>query len=402
MPTAWKTQSDVRLARITTLAQAPPLRYRSGCLIVVRDSDTFMRRLPSSYVVASLLVLGLVVWLLLGDFQRFQPTPPESPPPSAEGSRVEVTTRHSTFYVPRQIVQGQLSAEREVTLRANVGGVVQEKPVAQGSRVNAGDTLLILDNDALPERLQQARDELTLAQAEYAGAQNLRQRELISQPELLRLQASLSASAAQVAQLEKQLNDSRPQAPFAGTLGRVQVEVGDLVQPGEEWGELVDDSRLTGEAWVSQQEVGELSAGLPVSARLLNGEQLEGELTFVSPRADESTRTFYVEATLDNPRGLTMAGGSAELTITLAPREVHRLSPALLSLNDEGRLAVKYVDAANDVVQAPVELVSATIESAYVSGLPEQIELITLGAGLVEPGERVDPVRVDDTPREAR
>ncbi|MEA2120401.1 efflux RND transporter periplasmic adaptor subunit [Halovibrio sp. HP20-50] len=355
-----------------------------------------MRRIPFSYALASLLVLALVIWLAFGDFQSFQSTPPDASESSDSDLRVEVVEQQSIAYIPEQIVQGQLTAQRETTLRANAAGYVAEKPVDQGSRVVAGDTLLVLDNDALPEQLQQARDELALAEAEYAGARNLRQRELISQPELLRRQSTLSASAASVAQLQKQLEDTRPIAPFDGVLNRVQVELGDLLQPGEEWGQLVDDRRLKGAAWVSQQQVGDLSVGLPVNARLLNGDHLEGELTFISYRAEEATRTFYIEATLDNPAGKRLAGGSAELTITLPPRQVHTLSPALLSLNSEGQLAVKHLDDNNQVQQTPIELVSADTQRAYVTGLPDPLRLITLGAGMVDVGERVEPVAVEE------
>lgn len=360
------------------------------------DMNAPMRRIPFSYALASLLVLVLVIWLAFGNFQRFQTTPPDAPAQSEAGSRVEIAIQQSTPFIPQQIVQGQLTAERETALRANVAGFVTEKPVSQGSRVEAGDTLLVLDNDALPERLQQARDELAVAEAEYAGARNLRQRELISQPELLRLQSALSASAAQVAQLQNQLDDSRPTAPFEGVLNRVQVELGDLLQPGEEWAQLVDDRRLKGAAWVSQQQVGDLSVGLPVTARLLNGDQLEGELTFISHRAEEATRSFYIEAILDNPAGKRLAGGSAELTITLPPRQVHTLSPALLSLNGEGQLAVKHVDDHDQVQQTVVNLVSADIQRAYVTGLPDPLRLITLGAGIVEVGETVEPVLAEE------
>ncbi|NYS79860.1 MULTISPECIES: efflux RND transporter periplasmic adaptor subunit [Halomonadaceae] len=355
-----------------------------------------MRKIPFSYALASLLVLVLVLWLAFGNFQRFQTSAPEASPRNDTGPRVEIALQQSTPFIPQQIIQGQLTAERETTLRANVAGFVAEKPVAQGSRVEAGDRLLVLDNDALPEQLKQAQDELAVAEAEYAGARNLRQRELISQPELLRLQSSLSASAASVAQLQKQLDDSRPTAPFDGVIDRVQVEVGDLLQPGEEWAQLVDDRRLKGIAWVSQQQVGDLSEGLPVTARLLNGDHLEGELTFISHRAEEATRTFYIEATLDNPAGKRLAGGSAELTITLPPRQVHTLSPALLSLNSEGQLAVKHLDENDQVQQTAVELVSADIQRAYVTGLPDPLRLITLGAGMVDAGETVTPVPVED------
>ncbi|WP_404375090.1 efflux RND transporter periplasmic adaptor subunit [Vreelandella aquamarina] len=352
-----------------------------------------MRRIPPSYALASLLVLALVVWLAIGDFQRFQSTPPDTAANGQEAlPRVEVITQQSTPYIPQQVLQGQLTAERETVLRANVAGYVAEKPIAQGESVRQGETLLILDNNALPERLQQARDELALAEAEYAGAQNLRRRELISQPELLRLQSALSASAAQVAQLEKQLRDTRPTAPFDGTIDRVQVELGDLLQPGEEWARLIDDRRLTGTAWVSQQQVGALSVGLPVTARLLNGESLTGEVSYISSRAEEATRSFYLEVSLDNPKRQRLAGGSAEFTVTLPPRQVHTLSPALFSLNEQGELAIKHLDGENRVVQTAVELVSADTERAYVSGLPDPVTLITLGAGLVSVGEAVTPV----------
>ncbi|WP_447553361.1 efflux RND transporter periplasmic adaptor subunit [Vreelandella sp. EE22] len=352
-----------------------------------------MRRIPLSYALAILFVLALILWLALGDFQRFQSTPPSvDTEQGTRVSRVEVTRQQSVPFIPQQIIQGQLEAQQETLLRANAAGFVVEKPVAQGERVEQGQTLLILDNDALPERLQQARDELAVAEAEYSGAQDLRRREFISQPDLLRLQSALSASAAQVAQLERQLSDTRPTAPFSGVIDRIQVERGDLLQPGEEWGRLIDDHTLTGTAWVAQQQVNALSVGLPVTARLLNGDTLEGRVSHVSSRAEEQTRSFYIEVTLDNPARQRLAGGSAEFTITLPPRQVHALSPALLGLNADGQLAVKHLDEHDQVVQTPVTLVSASLENAFVAGLPDTLELITLGAGLVSEGETVDPV----------
>ena len=52
-----------------------------------------MRRIPPSYALASLLVLALVVWLAVGDFQQFQSSPPESAAEEAKTlPRVEVST----------------------------------------------------------------------------------------------------------------------------------------------------------------------------------------------------------------------------------------------------------------------------------------------------------------------
>lgn len=355
---------------------------------------------PASYLLASGLLLALVLWLAFGDMQHFRAEAPDATETAEQPLRVEVSERKRQPYVPQLVAQGQLEAAQEVDLRASTSGFVQEKPVRLGQRVSAGETLLTLDNDALPKRLEQARANLALAQAELAGAENLRRRELISQPEYLRLQAELSRSVAEVAELLRQLDDTRPTAPFDGTLDRLDVALGELLQPGEVWGRLIDDRTLTGTAWVSQLQVGRLSDGLPVTARLLGGATLEGELSHIASRAEEETRSFYIEVTLDNPEHRRLAGGSAEFTVTLPPEQVHTLSPALLTLNAQGNLSVKHLDANDTVLQTPVTLVSADTERAYVTGLPESVRLITLGGGLVDVGQQVNAVAVETSPDE--
>ncbi|GAA3898347.1 multidrug efflux RND transporter periplasmic adaptor subunit VmeE [Halomonas cibimaris] len=359
-------------------------------------------QLPFSYVLASLLLLALVVWLALGDFDAFRRDAPADTAGNARATRVETRRIEAVDYTPVQVIQGALEAQREVALRANVAGFVQEKPVAQGQHVTRGETLLVLDSDALPERLAEARDSLELARAELAGAEKLRRRELISRPELLRRRAALTQNVADVARLEKQQADIRPDAPFAGTVDRISVELGELLQPGEQWGRLVADETLTGTGWVSQQDVAPLAEGQRVTARLLDGATLSGTLTHVARRAAEDTRSFYIEVTLDNPRRRRLAGASAEFTVALPARRVHTFSPALLRLSDQGTLSVRHVDDDGRVAQTNVELVSADTRQAYVTGLPDPTRLITLGAGLVAPGERVNAVAADTTERDER
>ncbi|MDX5388686.1 MAG: efflux RND transporter periplasmic adaptor subunit, partial [Marinobacter sp.] len=72
------------------------------------------------------------------------------------------------------------------------------------------------------------------------------------------------------------------------------------------------------------------------------------------------------------------------------------ISPAYLSLDDDGRPGVKYVDDSNAVVFRNVQLLSVSTNGAWVSGLPEQIRLITRGGGFVAEGEQVEPVDRSD------
>ncbi|MCE8020487.1 efflux RND transporter periplasmic adaptor subunit [Halomonas sp. MCCC 1A11036] len=348
------------------------------------------RRPPISPLLAALVLLALLLWLALGDFQRFQQqAPPEETPAEESLPRVEYHASTATPYLPQRMVQGQLEAIREVELRTRYAGRVAGLPVAQGASVEAGTPLLALSRDALEAQLERAESQLELARAELAGANDLRRRNLISQPELLRLQSSLSVAAAEVAELRQSLEETHPAAPFDGVLDRLYVELGEVLQIGDPYARLVDDRRLKASAWVAQRDAHDLRSGLPAEVRLLDGSRLSGELTHVASRADESTRSFYIEAEFDNPERRRLAGASATLAITLPEREVHRLSPALLELDEQGRLRVKHLDEEDRVMSTPIELIAADATQAHVAGLPETIRLITLGAGFVAPGNRV-------------
>lgn len=352
------------------------------------------RRLPPPSVLLAIgLVLLLLLWLAFGDLQSFRDAPPsaeeeETPPPPQVEVRESLAAPHS----PRLVLQGQLEAYRELELRVRQAGRVAGLPVAVGSRVEAGQPLLELARDELPQRLAQAEAQLALARAELAGADDLRRRQLISNIEYLRLQSGVSSAEAELASLRHQFDDTRPRAPFAGVLDRLDAELGDLLQAGDGWGRLVDDAQLTATAWVPQRDVLPLTPGLPAEVRLLDGSRLDGELTHVASRADEATRSFAVEARVANPEHRRLAGASASLVIQLPERDVHRLSPGLLELDEEGQLVVKTLDEEDRVVRRRVTLVDADSGEARVAGLPERVRLITLGGGFVAPGQRVTPV----------
>ena len=57
---------------------------------------------------------------------------------------------------------------------------------------------------------------------------------------------------------------------------------------------------------------------------------------------------------------------------------------------------MKYVDEQNQVVFRTVKLLSVSTEGAWVTGLPDEVRLITRGAGFVSEGEHVEPVDAAD------
>ncbi|GAB2790721.1 multidrug efflux RND transporter periplasmic adaptor subunit VmeJ [Halomonas shantousis] len=361
-------------------------------------------RVPLKYgslLLAALLAILLIVWMSLGDmYVARDQAPADIAPPAADNAvfRVETRLSQSEPYVPHVVIQGQLIPKRQVALRAQTAGRVTALPVEQGERVEAGEQLLRMAPEDLPARLAQAEAEVALQEAELRGAKQLRSKNLTSENDLLRLQSELAQARAEREALQATLEHMQPTAPFTGIFDQRNVELGDTLQIGETYATLVDLTQLKGIGQVPQREAFGLSPGLPVTATLLDGRTLQGTLTYIASVADEATRSYAVEALLDNPDQLRIAGASARIDVALPERQAHRLSPALLALDEQGRLGVKHVDAQDRVRFTPVELLSADASRAWVDGLPEQLRLITLGGGFVTPGQQVETAEQPASP----
>ena len=85
------------------------------------------------------------------------------------------------------------------------------------------------------------------------------------------------------------------------------------------------------------------------------------------------------------------AGVSAEIRIPIGEITAHFLSPAILSLDTDGTLGIKTVDADNTVVFAKVKIERAQTDGIWVSGLPDTANIITIGQGYVTNGDKVNP-----------
>lgn len=352
-------------------------------------------RISRSVLVGIVLAVVLLIWLASGERQMFRDEAPAAPDTQPVSTlRVEVMQQYAEMHQGQVQAQGALLPWREVSLRARVAGVVARRLVNEGQRVATGDILLELDQEDLPAQLARSAAELALRQSELEAAQRLEGRQLVSANELLRLRAAAAQARAEEAALRQRLAHMRPVAPFDGVLNQIDAEPGDLLQVGGEFAQLVDDSRLRATAWVGQREVSQLAPGLPVRVILLDGSQLDGEVNFVASRASETTRSYRVEVTVDNPQRLRIAGASATLAIQLPKQLAHRFSPALLVLDEQGRMGVKYLDEQNRVQFGAVRLLSASTAEVWVAGLPSSLRLITLGAGFVNPGDEVEAVVV--------
>ena len=134
-----------------------------------------------------------------------------------------------------------------------------------------------------------------------------------------------------------------------------------------------------------------------VSIQLVTGEIIKSSLSFVSKSATPSTRSFRVEAEVENPNGLIRDGITATMQINTNKILATKIAPSIMLLSDEGSLGVRVVDNKAVVKFIPMKILEDTQDGIWVSGIQNSSNLIVRGQGYVENGQQVIPIPASES-----
>ncbi|WP_052340884.1 efflux RND transporter periplasmic adaptor subunit [Salinarimonas rosea] len=350
--------------------------------------------MSKSTLIAAAVAVALVAWIASGWLLGGAEPRPAPVGPGAERQPFPVEVRRSRAEpVTRALLnQGEVLPDRTVTLRAEVAGRLAEIATPEGTRVEAGEVVARIDAGDLDARRDEAQALVDQAQADYDAALELQDRGVTTQARLRERFTALQSARAALERIAREIENLTIEAPFAGIVNEVALDEGEFVTVNAPVATLIDNDPLVVAIDVPQQSIGDVAVGRPAQVRFVTGETAEGDVSYVSAAAERETRTFRVEIRVPNPDGSVPSGISAETRIPIEQVPAHFFSPALLSLSSEGQLGVKTVTEEGVVAFHAVDIVQARAQGVYVSGLPEEIALITVGQGFVAEGERVRAV----------
>ena len=141
---------------------------------------------------------------------------------------------------------GQTAGSKEAEVRARVQGILEKRTYQEGSKINAGQTLFILDSRPYAAQVQAAEADLARAQAQYSQAKRnfdrvkpLAGSNALSQREFDEATSGEESGAAAIKQAQAKLTEARLNlgytrvtAPVTGWASRAQKSEGSLVSPG--------------------------------------------------------------------------------------------------------------------------------------------------------------------------
>jgi len=344
-----------------------------------------------------LIMLGvvlLVVLLLAGykAFSVYQQIQQFSAPKPAIS--VSVATASERAWQSRLPAIGTLKALQGVDLSLEIAGTVKALMFESGQQVRVGQPLLQLDSDVEKALLGTAEADLGLAQVEQGRGSKLVGDQAISRGDFDKLVAQLKKASATVAQLNASLAKKRILAPFSGTIGIRQVDVGDYLASGTVIATLQDLSSLYLDFYVPEQALPNLTVGqkVLVNVAAYPKQSFEATLSAINPKVDETTRNLLVRATLPNPERKLLPGMFADLQVLLpGPKTQIVLPESAITYTLYGNSVYVVVPKKNDKDEPEKDAkgeAQLAVERRFVETGERRDGLVIISKG-IKPGEQV-------------
>lgn len=337
---------------------------------------------------------AITLWMLSGVFSSDEEVVIEAPVKSEIDTlfSVQVERFHAKTITPELVIHGETAPSSHVLISSEISGKVTAIHAREGDFVKKGQLILEIDPKGKAQQVNQAKAVVKQKTLEHKANRSLIGKGLQNETRLAASEAELEAAKAQLELLSIELAATKIRAPFSGILENRQVEVGSYLRSGDPIIEVMDFNPFIIKSFAAEKDLHLIKPGLTAFGRTLEGKPLEGKIRYVSSTANKASRTFAVELEIPNPSERQADGVTANIAIPLAATDGVFISPALLSLNENGVLGVKLVNANQEVEFAPVQLVKAETQGVWVSGLPNPVDLIVVGQSFVSAGEKVNPV----------
>jgi len=291
---------------------------------------------------------------------------------------------------------GTLRSNESVVLRPEVAGRIAVIRFREGAPVRRGEILVELDAAVQQAEVQQAKANLSLAQANHRRSEDLFNRKFVSQSARDETASQLEVARANMALAEARYERTRLRAPFAGIVGIRNVSVGDYVKEGDDLVNLEDiatlkvDFRLP-EIYLSRVRPGQ---SLEVSSDAIPDRRFDASVGAIDPLVDEQGRSIVLRAMLPNDGNRLRPGMFARVRLIMQQRADVAFVPEEALVSAPGN--VQFVYRINDGKAQRVEVATGVRLGARVEivrGVQAGDVVVTAGQLKLRDGAPVQVVR---------
>src|SRR5215510_7239173 len=273
------------------------------------------RRKPIAIAIALLVAICVFVFgIKVLQIGKMMSTPQTMPPTAVTSVSVK-----EEDWAPRLTAVGSVNAVQGAIVSTELAGVVREINFENGAEAKKGEVLMKLDASQEEALLRSAEADAQLAKTDLERARDLVMKKVVSGAEFDSAQSKFTRLNAVVDQMRSNIAKKSVIAPFDGQLGIRQVNVGQMINAGQQVVALTALDPVYVDFALPEQHLSKLSKNLEVAVRAdaFPGRQFNGKLTAINSMVDPVTRNVTVQATLDNADHTLHPGMFAKVEVAL-------------------------------------------------------------------------------------
>lgn len=283
-------------------------------------------------------------------------------------SPVKIDTSYTKEYV------SQIKSVRNIEIRAQEKGYLQNIYVDEGQFVKAGQVLFRIMPKLYEAELQKTQAEARAAEIELQNAKTLADKNVVSKNEQAMAQAKLEQARAEVSLAKVHLSFTEIRAPFDGTIDRIPLKLGSLIDEGELLTSLSDNSQMFAYFNVSEPEYLDYQTNVKdrgenkVSLLLANNQLLphKGNVEIIESEFNSETGNIAFRARFPNADRLLKNGQTGKIQMVV-PLHNALVIPQKATYEIQDKKYVYVLDK-NDKVRSRNITVNSEMPDLYVIG----------------------------------
>jgi membrane fusion protein (multidrug efflux system) len=293
----------------------------------------------------------------------------------------------------------QIHSQRHIDVCALDGGYLEEVLVKEGQAVKKGDLMFKILPVLYQARAEAEKAEAELARLEYNNTKMLSASRVVSQNEVLLLQAKLAKAQAKADLAQAELNFTEIRAPFDGIVDRQRTQLGSLITEGDVLTTLSDNSVMWVYFNVPEAQYLEYMAAQgrhdpepKVELELADGQKFEqpGKIGAIEANFNNETGNIAFRADFPNPSRLLRHGQTGKVILSEVAKDA-LVIPQRATFEVLTKRYVFVVDEEGKARQREIEIENE-LEDVFVvdKGVGSGDKIILEGAGQVRDGEKIE------------
>lgn len=344
-----------------------------------------------------------------------RPAGDEEQPSDTQGENAATTLGNDVSREPQAVEAQLISLERffgaietsgvargiqEAAIVSETSGVIESVHVRLGEKVSTGQVLVTL-NDALERfAVEQARDQLSVSEIEFAAIQKLYEAGNSSDAALARAKAAVSGNRSALAQAQRRLGNRIITSPITGHVATIpqSVSKGNYIQPGLRIATIVNMEQVRISIGLGEREIQMVAVDNRANVYIgaCGSAPQEASVRSLAAGNNNQSGVFNVDIEFLNKCGPKLKSGmSARVQIDNNAQEASVVIPAraLVTENEEQFVFVaQAIDGMYFAKQRAVKIARILGDRAEIeSGLQEQEILIVAPVQILEDGVEISP-----------